>query len=180
LRESPRQHVGGHTTALGYRRKFPTEFATYFKFAVVRDPVSRFLSAWRYLRKMPIHPALNNSKIHERDTLAEWMETVRADPNLLDDIVHFLPQRRFVCDSEGRVLVDHLFRFESITSQWKTICGILNQPFRPLPRVNESAPMTIIDAPPDWMHGWITEFYADDYRVGGYPILRDSASSARR
>ncbi len=59
LRESPEQVVGGHTTALGYRKKFPDEFAEFFTFAVVRHPATRFLSAWRYLRAMPVNPALN-------------------------------------------------------------------------------------------------------------------------
>ena len=43
LRKTDQDVVGGHTTALAYRRKYPEEFATYFKFTVVRDPKQKLV-----------------------------------------------------------------------------------------------------------------------------------------
>lgn len=169
LQASPQQNVGGHTTALGYQRAFPEEFATFFKFAVIREPVSRFLSAWRYLRKMPIHPALNNASIHECNGLNEWMDRLRAEPELLDRIIHFWPQWKFVCDKSGDLMVDRLFRFERIEAEWKEISNVLRIQQLKLPKINESR---------DWSENdsglgeceihWIREYYAKDFQLGGY------------
>lgn len=169
LQASPHQNVGGHTTALGYQRTFPEEFATFFKFGVIREPVSRFLSAWRYLRKMPVHPALNNATIHECTGLSDWMDRLRTEPKLLDRIVHFWPQWKFVCDESGDLMVDRLFRFERIEAEWREISAILGIQQAELPRINQSG---------DWTEGrtvfndfeisWITRYYAKDFQLGEY------------
>ena len=38
LAESSGIEIGGHTTAPAFRRAYPKEFASYFKFTVVREP----------------------------------------------------------------------------------------------------------------------------------------------
>ena len=43
------EYVGGHTTALEYRETYPGKFKNYFKFAFVRNPYSRLVSAFSYL-----------------------------------------------------------------------------------------------------------------------------------
>lgn len=48
LKESQDRVVGGHTTALGYLRAFPEKFRDYFKFAIVRHPADRLVSAFNY------------------------------------------------------------------------------------------------------------------------------------
>jgi hypothetical protein len=172
LRESPLDPVGGHTTALGYRGRFPGEFATYFKFAVVRHPVSRFLSAWSYLRGTPVHPALNNAGIHACGSFEKWMRQVRDDPGLLDHIVHLLPQHRFVCGTSGELLVDRLYRFETLEEAWDDICERLGLPKAPLPRINPSRLKPGIRLE-ESEREWIAEHYTGDFGLGGYGRTAD-------
>lgn len=168
LLRSPDQVVGGHTTALGYRRKFPTEFADYFKFAVVRHPLTRFLSAYRYLRERPVQSALNNVGIHECGTFEHWMSNVREHPELLDGIVHLQPQHRFVCDERGEVLLDRIYRYEALDVAWADISGRLGIQVKPLARLNASKAATSAELTTDWIVQWIAESYAEDFRLGDY------------
>lgn len=170
LQASPSQIVGGHTTALGYQQKYPEEFSSYYKFAVMREPVERFFSAWRYLRRMPILPALNNAPVHECATLGNWMDRLRYEPTLLDNIIHFWPQWKFVCDESGHLMVDRLFRFERIETEWKEISKILRVPYRDLPRINESGEWPEGNAPGSREIDWIRDRYAEDRLLGDYVI----------
>lgn len=178
LCEDPKRTVGGHTTALGYRRLFPDDFSNYFKFAVVRHPVSRFLSAWRYLRGMPINDALNNAEIHACGSFSMWMDSVHREPEKLDRIVHFLPASRFLCGEAGQLLVDRLFHYESLESDWMTICETLALPKLALPTLNASKMELAWDDLSGWEAEWISEVYAGDFRLGGYDALTDARSWA--
>jgi len=178
LCEDPKRTVGGHTTALGYRRRFPDEFSSFFKFSVVRHPVSRFLSAWRYLRGMPINNALNNAEIHACGSFSVWMDSVHREPKKLDGIVHFLPASRFLCDEGGQVLVDRLFHYEAIDSDWTTICETLALPEHPLPRLNASRADLAMEELSGWEPEWISEVYSDDLRLGGYEASTDAGAWA--
>lgn len=168
LRKSPEQVVGGHTTAEGYRRKFPDEFARFFTFSVVRHPATRFLSAWRYLRAMPVNPALNNALIHESASFANWMERLLEDPGLVDRIVHLHPQHRFVCDQSGDILVDRVYRYEEIDAAWSEICILLSLPPKPLVHLNVSHTPIPGEEITKKQAEWIAEIYAEDYRLGNY------------
>lgn len=168
LCETPERTVGGHTTAEGFRRKFPEEFATYFKFGFVRHPVARFLSAYRYLRSQPVHRAHNNAMIHECGTFRDWWGRIRRDPGSLNQMVHFLPAHRFLCASDGTPLVDRICRYEAITEEWEGICRHLGLPGRSLPLVNVS-PMPGDPAAADpCLDEWISEVYARDFELGAY------------
>ena len=120
--------ASGHSTALGYRRAFPKEFASYFKFAVTREPVDRFLSAFYYLRQTPVHPALNNQAAHDCASPGEFAARLSAEPGLAAKSVHLRPQWEFVCDHAGMVLVDEVYRFEALEAAWRDICRRLGIP----------------------------------------------------
>lgn len=170
LRESPEQVVGGHTTALGFRKAFPREFAEYFTFALVRHPLDRFLSAWRYLRGEPVHEALGNAEIHECATLDRWMEPVADDPRRLGRIVHFLPTRRFVCDDSDGVLVDRLYRYERFDTAWTDLADRLGAVLPPPRRLNAAPRSVARPVVDDALANWIASHYAGDYELGGYGL----------
>lgn len=53
-----------------------------------------------------------------------------------DDFRHTLPQKRVVTDSDGRLLVDFLGRYETLHADFSRVCAKLGVADLPLPRVN--------------------------------------------
>lgn len=138
LRENNSVVVGGHTTAEGFRKKYPDVFNDYYKFAVVRHPAERFASAFYYLLKHPIHEALNNEIVHQFATLDKFARHVEANPGIIRRIVHLLPQHEFICDAQDRILVDNLCRFENLPEDWLRTCHAIGLPPVPLEKLNSS------------------------------------------
>ena len=166
----PESKASGHSTALGYRRAFPREFASYFKFAVAREPVDRFLSAFYYLRQTPVHPALNNQAAHDCASPGEFAARLSAEPRLAARSVHLRPQWEFVCDHAGMVLVDEVYRFEALEAAWRDICECLGiPPGAPgLGKTNRSRrPAAALDATTDVL-AFVRKAYARDYEIFNY------------
>ena len=95
----------------------------YFKFAVVRNPWDRFVSAWKYLdatRELSLRDGL----MHLPPDGKEYRHLTR-------------PQHATLCDSHGRLIVDYLIRFESLQQDFDQVCQIIGKPPRKLPHVNK-------------------------------------------
>lgn len=119
---------GAHRTVRTYKRVFgPLTFSRYFKFTFVRNPYSRLLSAYRFLKK---------GGFCEKDRL--WAEQNLAPYNTFRDFVHgwlteesileynhFIPQFMFICDRSYEPEVDYIGRFETIEEDFQKICSHL-------------------------------------------------------
>ena len=104
----------------------PRKFKAYFKFAVIRDPFSRFNSAFQFLKAGGVERqdqefaelALQNySKVND---LAEAL----ADANVARTVIpwiHFRPQASYVVDQDGHSMVDKLIPFEDLARCFDTI-----------------------------------------------------------
>jgi hypothetical protein len=158
--------MGGHTTALGFRSKYPEVFHDYFKFAVIREPVDRFVSAFCYLRQEPVHMAHNNALIHECDTLECFAERLRTEPTIIQSMVHLLPQHRFICDHNGQILVDAVYRYHDLDRAWRDICERLGVSHAPLPRMNISRQRPAAK-PPTGLVELVASLYEADYSFFG-------------
>lgn len=176
---SPKDVVGGHTTALGFRKTYPGEFASYFKFAIVRHPVQRFVSAYRYLLQFPIHDALNNRVIHELETMERFLDKLEESPDLIHKIVHFIPQHEFVCDAGGVILVDAVYNFENLAEAWENICARLGTSGTPLSTLNASRQEPISERDKGRLSSYIAELYARDFQIFGYESGGFGAASER-
>ncbi len=160
--------VGGHTTALGFRSKFPREFAEYFTFGMVRHPAPRFTSAYRYLAQEPIHPALGNRIVHECKTLGRFLDRIRGEPEIVERIVHLWPQHRFLCDETGEILVDRVFRFEKLDEAWVEIAAKLKVVLPILPRLNKTGKAPSADMGTSQVNRFVQHHYAQDFAVFGF------------
>lgn len=160
------QTTGGHSTALAMRQKWPEEWGHYFTFAIVRDPLTRFLSAWKYLRFSPIHPNLYNEAVHCVDTLEGFVDLMQHDTGA-QGIVHLLPQHQFVCDQGGKVMVDFVGRHERLPEDWKVICDRLGI-HKPLPHFNKSKSTSVNLHSLEKSREFVRNHYAMDYEVFGY------------
>lgn len=162
---------GGHTSALGFRALYPEQFATYFKFAVVRDPVDRFVSAYCYLAQCAVDEALGNDVIHQSGSLSVFLRRVASDPSILGGITHLMPQHEFVCDRHGNILVDAVYRFENLPQAWREIRRKLGLWRAGLPRLNSSPRDDDVVRQMDLVRSVVRDLYAMDFALF-YPEQR--------
>lgn len=107
----------GHFYAVDIRRVLPADFARLYKFSVVRHPVDRLLSAYRFARaggtadmaiRSPRRYQTAEFETFERFVL-EWL--TERDVASLDGV--FRPQYLYLCDGKD-IIVDEIFRFEEV------------------------------------------------------------------
>ncbi len=114
---------GGHKKLKDYKNIFSnSQYETYFKFTIVRNPLDRFLSAANYVF---------SGGAFESDRI--WLENydkIQLDINKLvsEDLkilskekLHFLPQYQFVIDEDGIIGVDFVGKFEEIDREFAFI-----------------------------------------------------------
>jgi hypothetical protein len=113
-----------HYTAVDYRAIYGKKtFNEYYKFAFVRNPWDRLYSAYRYLKAGGWN-----------DEDKQWAETHLSRFSSFNEFVrhwltkeninkhkHFWPQRRFICDSRNRLLIDYLAYFETLHEDYDVI-----------------------------------------------------------
>jgi hypothetical protein len=94
----------------------------YFRFSVVRNPWDRFISGWKYLRATrdrSLRDVLNNLPQEGHD----YRHLTR-------------PQHSILYDDSGRLIVDHLIRFESLQQDFDKVCDLIGRPRSVLPHSN--------------------------------------------
>jgi len=168
LRENNNVVVGGHTTAEGFREKYPGVFDDYYKFAVVRHPLSRFVSAFSYLLDRPINVNLRNKIVHECATLDDFTSCVEAKPDLISQIVHLFPQHKFICDAQDRILVNDVYRFEKLPEEWLRICQTIGLRHEPLEMLNPSSAGKLEMVNKSRLVGLVTSLYRKDFELFGF------------
>lgn len=129
----------GHVPYQWYESRDPDKFEKYFKFAFVRNPWDRLVSAFFYLKKggsnaMDKHWAFKNLS-HYTD-FEQFVQGWVNEKNI-EDYFHFIPQHKFICDQSMSIKVDYVGRFENIDKDFDFISkkiGINDS----LPYVNKS------------------------------------------
>lgn len=115
---------GKHVKAITYKYYYGSKtFKKYFKFAIVRNPWARTLSAYHFLKE---------GGINSLDK--EWSETWLSQFNTFEDFVlnglhtpeiinwiHFIPQYQWVCDHKKRNLMDFTGRLENLEEDYEII-----------------------------------------------------------
>jgi hypothetical protein len=104
----------------------PEQFQAYFKFSFVRNPWDRIVSEYRY-RGYPV-----------RFDFKTYLFKRLPKPGFTDIYCHILPQSDFLFDEGGTLLVDFVGRYESLQTDFDTVCARLGIPPRELPHVNRA------------------------------------------
>ncbi len=129
----------GHYRAVTARNLNPELFWSLYRFAVVRNPWERLVSAYRFaLQGGTEEVALNNAHVlHSRIP-------DRFEPFVLDWLVHqspeslhslFMPQHLFVQDEKGELLVDDLYDLGALRQLGRDLSRFLGRPVN-IPRSN--------------------------------------------
>lgn len=133
---------GGHRSLSDYSKELTKEeYDRFFKFAIVRNPVDRLLSAANYLY------AGGQSQSDRA-----WLSTTGAFPvdinelvleflhEWADDQLHFRPQVSFLLPDMPNLGLDYIGRYERIDMDFVHICEQLNSRAS-LPKFNASRSM---------------------------------------
>ncbi len=131
--------AGGHLP-LSYYLWFygPKRFDASFKFAFVRNPVSRVLSAYQFLKSGGLneHDAEWAAKyVAPYKTFEEFVYKALSQPEVQRSL-HFRPQTEFLRDPRtGRVGVDFMGKVEDMATGFKIVCDRLGKSCD-LPHIN--------------------------------------------
>jgi hypothetical protein len=141
---------------LGYATA--AEFERCFKFAVVRNPYDRFVSEylWRYPgMRMSAMDFLQNSI-----TMAPFTDLNR----------HIVPQKNFVTDASGAIVVDQILRFEEFeTTVRALLVRLLGTSARLAHRNASKSRVPKENVLDEKLVEALTEYYAEDFSLFGYP-----------
>ncbi|MFZ5965192.1 sulfotransferase family 2 domain-containing protein [Thalassococcus sp. BH17M4-6] len=113
-----RQHEPWHT----YAAANPRRFKDYWKFAIVRDPVDRAYSAYKYLEgggnKKSDIPAATRVRAYRGfdEFLREGLLNGGFGSSWL-----FLPQTFFIFDQDDNLRVDYIGRFEDMNATYEEV-----------------------------------------------------------
>jgi hypothetical protein len=124
---------GPHIPAYAYQWASPAFFDHAFKFAVVRNPWDRVVSAFHFL-KSPQYPddkAWSDRRLASVETFDDFLEALRRPlfRNLMLSELHFHPQIGFVADLKGRVLVDQVIYYENLANGLRRVAERLQLTF---------------------------------------------------
>ena len=106
----------------------PGFWESSFRFCTVRNPYDRFVSYCRFMNP--------NDLEMRNDPLGNMKRALEGGKSASHVLLR--PQHEFVCDEDGRLLVDYVCRFEALQLHFNEICSRLRLPTTPLQRVNES------------------------------------------
>ena len=97
----------------------------YIDLGVVRDPWDRVMSVYHYLGFDVQH------------SLSDWVLNHFPEPGHDPNGLMVRPQTDYLCDAEGRVMVDAILRYESLADDWRSVATRLGLDAE-LPRVNST------------------------------------------
>jgi Sulfotransferase family len=121
----------------------PVKFHKYFKFALIRHPIPRFVSAFNFLKSGGMNA--QDQQI-ANSLLAPFANPSQLAKAMMDYLLqeqilrwwHFRPRIEFVADNAGRPQVDLLVRSENIDNAFTEILRRLNQGSVELPHSTEA------------------------------------------
>lgn len=156
-----------HTSAAILQRQLPADvFADLYKFTFVRNPWDLLVSSYHYLLTKPGH--------HRRRHAARLPSF--ADYAAYEIRRGKMSQSAMLTDRHGRLLVDFVGRFESLATDFATVCRVLRLDAT-LPRANATLHRDYRSYYDDRLAEAVGRFFAADVDRFGYAF--DDARGGR-
>lgn len=133
-------------------------FASYFKFAFVRNPFDRFVSYCAF--------ATRETGAFEQDPRGT-MHYILFELRPLQHIL-FQPQHSFLVDERGELLTDYVGRVEQMQASYDAICERIGIPSQPLEQVNSSRRGSYRDYYDPALIEGVSQLYRRDLDLFGY------------
>ena len=122
----------GHRSVSFYKQVFGTRYSDFFTFTIVRNPWDRLYSAYKFLQKGGIN-------IHDKNAFETHLSIYKdfedfvlngLNEKIIWEIMHLIPQYEFVCDKNGKIIVDYVGQFENLDKSVDDINNILKSDFK--------------------------------------------------
>lgn len=159
-----------HARARDVRRRIgAAEFARLFSFAFVRNPYTHALSHYRHLSRYRHQRIARRVRAMDFASFLRWRAEGARRPHWhhVERVVFMGDQSGFVTDSDGRVLVDRICRFERLEEEVAWLAGHLGLPALDLPHMLDGGAPDAAPFTPEAI-GLINALYARDFELFGY------------
>ena len=114
----------GHVTVAEYQAEDPKFFPSAFIFTFVRNPISRFISAYDHIQTDDLWsylPEVKRQLDKQGGTVSELAEKLTPTCQILK-LPWFAPQHSFL-EINGRLAVNRVFKTESFDSDLEVLCA---------------------------------------------------------
>src|SRR5215472_10884404 len=159
----------------------PQTFASYYKFAVVRNPWDRLVSDYNFQKMKKASQATRSLLIHDergnKRSFSKWLEAVLSDPfccepaqwgaRVSQGIHRWSPQVDWI-SINGKIAVDRVLRMENLQRDFAELCWILGLPSRDLPCYNWRCHRHYSYYHDESTRRVVEQFYAKDIETFGY------------
>ena len=162
----------GHVAAWQAQEHLPAAvWRSYFKFAVVRNPYERFVSACAMLNKR--NPGYAGTE-------AAFMKRALSRKRFRERVL-VCPQAQLLSDATGRLGMDFIGRHENLQGALDQACRLIGLPCRALDNRNATAHGAWTDYRDAALSASVTALYRQDFDAFGYEpegLLRERAPCA--
>ena len=131
---------------------------SYFKFAFVRNPYDRFISACFFLNRR--NPGFRGKEIRTMKQLLAREDFRRR--------ILIQPQAVLLTDDDNHMGLDYIGRFETLQESFDDICERIGIPAAALSNLNTSHHREYRDYYDPELRQAVTDLYRDDLRLFGY------------
>jgi hypothetical protein len=160
------EHAYGHQRLFDFLNE--EYFARYFKFAFVRNPFDRIISAYFYLE----NGGCNESDRRFREEhLTPYKGSFAAFVEGLPKLVtsdHFKPQVVWLCDDRRKPLADFVGRYESLEQDASIVGKKLGLSFQGLPMMNKSQHQSYRSYYDEATKRRVAQVYGEDIEMFSY------------
>lgn len=109
-----------HVPYIEYEKANKAKFNQYFKFSFVRNPWSRLISSYFFLKKGGLNALDSNWSNENLEKFNDFDSFVKAwiTEENVNSWVHFKPQHTFICDTDFNNKMDFIGKMENIQSDY--------------------------------------------------------------
>lgn len=161
--------ISRHVPYFEYERANPRKFAKYFKFTFVRNPWDRLLSAYIFLKKgglNEIDRAWADANLARFETFEQFVLEWVTEENVWS-WVHFKPQHHFICNKQGRCMMDFVGHMETLAADFSVVAARLGIEAQ-LPVLNKTRNEGYASHFTPQMREIVGRIYAEDVEIFNY------------
>ena len=111
-----------HRSYYAFKYLLGAQYFQSFSFAFVRNPWDRLVSEYFFIKKRlnPLHQAFYDRYLSKYSTFSDFVNDWLSINNIFS-YNFFIPQCHFITNSEQKIMVDYVARFENIESEIKVL-----------------------------------------------------------